>query len=42
MEWQRHFELHATPQMRRICVFQGYGTRWQRSTWVITGTIDAA
>jgi hypothetical protein len=22
MEWQRHFELHATPQMRRICVFQ--------------------
>jgi hypothetical protein len=24
MEWQRHFELHATPQMRRNCVFQNY------------------
>jgi hypothetical protein len=20
--WQRHVELHATPQMRRTCVFQ--------------------
>jgi serine phosphatase RsbU (regulator of sigma subunit) len=22
MEWQRHFERHATPQMGRTCVFE--------------------
>jgi hypothetical protein len=27
MEWQRHFERHATPQMGRNCGF--WGMRWR-------------
>jgi hypothetical protein len=26
MEWQRHFELHATPQMGRNCGFWVHGS----------------